>query len=144
MRYFYLEFIRKGLKVDQVHFVPVKKGHLFKLPNTIGPFIVNTRHALEAAQKMLTDMHLSVEGKWAYDPYDVISNQRVENVYYPFFHESRPKMEKVENGGHISASVQMEVETPHPTEKGLKRGRDKLNCLENDVGNEDKKANTME
>ena len=90
MRLFAFEFIRQGLNVDEVHFIPVKKGHLFKLPKKIGSFIVNTRQALESAHKMLTDMHFSLEGKWAYDLYHVISNRRVENGYSPFVHESRP------------------------------------------------------
>lgn len=85
MRFFSLEFIRKGLNVDQVHFVPVKKGHMFKITRTVGPIIVNTRQALEVAYKILTDLHLSLEGKWAYDSYHVISNNRVENGYSAFF-----------------------------------------------------------
>ena len=56
---------------------------------------------------MLTDMHLSLEGKWAYDPYHVISNCRVENGYSPFVHEARLEMEKMENGGHTSMSEHM-------------------------------------
>ena len=43
MRLFALDFIRQGLNVDQVHLVPVKKSHMFKIPRTVGPFIVNTR-----------------------------------------------------------------------------------------------------
>ena len=42
MRMFSFEIIRQNINVDQIHFVLVKKGHLFKLPNTMGPLIVNT------------------------------------------------------------------------------------------------------
>jgi len=45
MRLFALEFIRQSLNVDQVHFVPMKKGFFFKLPKAMGAFIVNTRQA---------------------------------------------------------------------------------------------------
>ena len=38
----------------------------------------------------------------------------------------------------------MEVETPHPTEKGLKIGREELIDLESDAENEAKKAKTMD
>ena len=53
MRLFTLEFIRQNLNVDQVHFVPMKKGHLFKLPMFVGPFIVNMRQAANEANIML-------------------------------------------------------------------------------------------
>ena len=43
MRLFALEFIRKSLNVDQIHFMHIKKGHMFKLPMIVGPFIVNMR-----------------------------------------------------------------------------------------------------
>jgi len=42
--------------VDKVHFVPIKKGHLFKLPKTLGPFIVNNRRAVGKVHKALEDM----------------------------------------------------------------------------------------
>ena len=87
----------------------MKKGHLFKLFRTVGPFIVNTRQAIEEAHKILDDMHLFLEEKWAYDPPHVISNRIFENGYDPFVHESRTEVEKLENGGQSSASLQMEV-----------------------------------
>ena len=144
MRIFSLEFTRQSLNVDQIHFAPVKNGHLFKLPRTVGPLIVNTIQSIEEAQKMLNDMHLLLEDKWAYDPYHVISNRRLENGYSPFVHESRLEVKKLENGGLISTSVQMEVENPHPTEKGHKRGREELFDLESDVENEAKKTEIVE
>lgn len=50
MRIFSLEFIRQNLSVDQVHFVPMKKGFLFKLPKAVGPFIVNTRQTVQEVE----------------------------------------------------------------------------------------------
>lgn len=43
MRLFALEFMKESLNVDQVHFVPMKKGYFFKFPKAVGPFIMNTR-----------------------------------------------------------------------------------------------------
>ena len=96
---------------------------MFNVPRTIGTFSLNTRKVLVVAHKMLTHMHLSLEGKWAYNPYHVISNHRVKNGYSAFVHESRPEMEKLQNGGNNYVSEKMEVENPHPIEKGLKIGR---------------------
>ena len=53
MRLFSFEFIRKILNVDQIHFVPMKNGHMFKLPMTVGPFIVNMRQATDEVTNML-------------------------------------------------------------------------------------------
>lgn len=108
MRLFALEFIRKSLNVDKIHFVPMKKGHMFKLPMSVGPFIVNTRQAVDEVNNMLDGMHLLLGDKWAYDPQKVISNRRVENGYSAFVHDSRPYIEKLANksfAGSTSSSI---------------------------------------
>ena len=53
MRFFALEFIRQSLNVDQVHFLPMKKGLMYKLPMNVGPFVVNTRQAFDEVSKIL-------------------------------------------------------------------------------------------
>ena len=58
--------------MDQVHFIPTKKGLPFRLPWTVGPFIVNTRQATDKVHKLLEGMNLLVEEKWAYNPYHII------------------------------------------------------------------------
>jgi len=40
-RIFSLGFIRHSLNLDQIHFVPAKKGYIFKLPRILSPFVVN-------------------------------------------------------------------------------------------------------
>lgn len=112
MRLFILEFIRKILNVDQVHFVPMKKGHMFKLAMTVGPFIVNMRQEIDEVTKMLDEMHLLLGEKWAYDPHSVISNRRIENGYSTFIHESIPDIEKMASkgvAGLVSSNVQTHV-----------------------------------
>lgn len=99
MRLFALEFIRQGLNVDQVHFVPMKKGYLFKLPREVGPLIMNTRQAAQEVERLLNDMCLLQVVEWAYDPHQVISKRRMENGYSTFVHESRLETEKMENEG---------------------------------------------
>ena len=110
MRLFALEFIRQSLNIDQVHFVPMKKGHLFKLPMFVGPFVVNMRQAFNEASRMLEDMHLLLSEKWAYDPHQVISNRRVENGYSTFIHDNEPKLENLANksfADSVSSSIQI-------------------------------------
>ena len=77
------------INVDQIHFVPARKEHIFILPRTIRYFIVNTRQAVEEVQKMLEEMNLLLGEKWAYDPCHIISKKRMENGYAHFIHESR-------------------------------------------------------
>ena len=67
-------------------------------------------------------MQLQQGEKWSYDSYHIISKRRVENSYDPCIHETRQDIEKLENGGKIGAQDRMEIETPHATKKGLKRG----------------------
>jgi hypothetical protein len=43
---FSLEFIRKSLNLDDIHFVSKKNRTNFKLKREVGPFIVNNRKAL--------------------------------------------------------------------------------------------------
>ena len=110
MRLFAFEFINQCLNVDQIHFVPMKKGHMFKLPMTVGPFIVNMRQSTDEVTRMLDEMHLLLGEKWAYDPHSVISNRRIENEYLAFIHESKPDIEKMANKG-FAGSVSSNVQT---------------------------------
>lgn len=76
-RFFALEFIRRSLNVDQVHVVPTKIGYFFKLPMTIGDFIVNNRKVAKEVDKMLHEMQFQQGEKWSYDLYHIISRRRV-------------------------------------------------------------------
>ena len=67
-RVYALEYIWQALKADQLHFFPAKKGCILRLPIEIGPFAVNSRHALPIVEKMLQDMGLRLGKSWAYDP----------------------------------------------------------------------------
>ena len=116
MRLFALEFIRQSLNVDQVHFVPMKKGHMYKLPMTVGPFIVNMRQDFDEVTKMLDEMHMMLGESWAYDPHSVISNRRIENGYSAFIHESRPNLEKIASKG-VMSSTGSNIHTPIISEK---------------------------
>lgn len=129
MRIFSLEFIRQNLNVDQVHFVPMKKGYLFKFPKAVGPFIVNTRQDTQEVEKLLNDMCLLQVVEWAYDPHQIISKRRLENGYSAFVHESRPETEKLANGG-LQNTRGTEIETHSITEKGFKRVREEIMDLD--------------
>lgn len=94
MQLFALEFIRQSQNVDQVHFVPMKKGYIFKFPKIVGPFIVNTRQAAKEVEKLLGDMCLLQVVEWAYDPHHIISKRRIESGYLEFVHEIGQRLRK--------------------------------------------------
>lgn len=64
-----------------------------------GPFIINKKHVMEEVEKILQDMQFQQGDKWSYDPHQIVSIIRVENSYAPYVHESRPGIEKLDNGG---------------------------------------------
>ena len=88
--------------MDQVHFLPMKKGFMYKLPMNVGPFVVNMRQDFDEVSKMLEETHLLLGEKWSYDPHGVISQRRIENRYSVFSHVSRPDQEKLANLGEIN------------------------------------------
>lgn len=64
MRTFALEFIPQRLHADQIHFVLVKKGYMFKLGKLIGHFIVNTRQAFQRIEDLLKEMNFELGEIW--------------------------------------------------------------------------------
>ena len=99
--------------MDQVHFLPMKKGFMFKLPMSVGPFVVNMRQAFDEVSKMLEETHLILGEKWSYDPHGVISQRRIENGYSAFSHVSRPDQKKLANLGEINASKMSKIGRAH-------------------------------
>jgi hypothetical protein len=55
-RIFSLEYVRKRLNSDEIHFVPNKYKVTFKLKKEVGPFIVNTRSTLQVTTKLLSTL----------------------------------------------------------------------------------------
>lgn len=97
MRIFVLEYTRKMLNSDYIHFVVEKKKSQFWIKTQVGPFICNTRSAREEADKMLKVMKFTLSFTWSYDPRAIISKLRVENKTTPYIHTPRPEIEKYVN-----------------------------------------------
>ena len=140
---FALEFIRQSLNADQVHFLPMKKGFMFKFPMSVGPFVVNMRQAFDEVSKKLEETHLLLGEKWPYDPHIVISQRRIENGYSAFSHVSRPDQEKLENPGESNTS-KMSIQTPVITERANKRGRDDVVEVDDEEPRKEKRIKLAE
>lgn len=57
---FVLEFIRKSLNLDQVHFLPIRKDTLFKLKAQVGPFILKQRSINKEVEQLLAQIKFKV------------------------------------------------------------------------------------
>ena len=56
MSIFSLEYISQMLRMDEIHFVAIKKKSQFKIKRQIGHFICNSRAVREEADKLLKEM----------------------------------------------------------------------------------------
>lgn len=93
MRIFYLEFIRQSLNIDQLHFIPTKKGHLFKLGIPTGPFIVNARKAFKEVKALLEEMKFGLWEIFHYDTHGVISQRREKIKASVYLHQFKLEVE---------------------------------------------------
>lgn len=97
MRLFALEYIRKNLNSNEIHFISAKKKTQIKIKNQIGPFICINRNLGKEANRFLQEFKFRNNLKWNYDPLGVISKLRVKLKLTPFIHESKTKIEKYSN-----------------------------------------------
>ena len=97
MRVFSLEYIRKMIHADELHFVSAKKKSQHKIKAQIGTFICKNRAAREEVDKILKGMAFSHSFTWSYDPVGIISKKRVENRSTPYVHTHKPIIEKYAN-----------------------------------------------
>ena len=84
---------------------------MLKLPTTIGPFVVNSRHALPVVEKLLQDMDLRQGKAWPYDSKGIISNRRKRNKSTPYMHEMMPFIEWQANLENWPFLSQMETDS---------------------------------
>jgi hypothetical protein len=97
VRVFALEYIRKIMNSDDIHFVSLKKKQQLRLKGQIGSFICNNRGAGDEADKLLREMKFPTSFAWHYDPYGIISEMRLRNKTGPYAHEPKPEVEKFSN-----------------------------------------------
>ena len=116
---------------------------MYKLPMSVGPFVVNTRQAFEEVSKILEETQLLLGEKWAYDPHGIISQKRVENGYAALTHVSKPDLEKLANPGGPSSS-RINIQTPAILERMRKRGRDDVIEIDEEEPREDKRTKLAE
>jgi hypothetical protein len=94
---FSLEYVRKRLNSDKIYFVPSKHKVNFKLKKEVGPFIGNTRSALQVTTKMLLAPGLQQGEPWNFDPLGIISSKIISHGQSPYQHQQKGKLEILAN-----------------------------------------------
>jgi hypothetical protein len=107
---FVLEYIRKIINSDDIHFVSLKKKQQIRIKGQIGSFIYNNHGTGEEEDRMLREMKFFMSFPWNYDPCGMISEMRVKNKNIPYVHVSRPEAEKFANQTAWETNTLIEVE----------------------------------
>lgn len=97
MSIFSLEYIRKMISMDEIHFVSGKRKSQYKIKTQVGPFIYNTRTIIDVVDSILRKFNFQASFTWAYDPFNIISRLRVELKTTPYNHTPRPEIENFIN-----------------------------------------------
>lgn len=97
MRIFSLEYFRKIINSDEIHFLSSKKKIKFKMKNQLGPFICNNREARPEADSLLQHMKFRNSFIWNYEPHGVINKLRLKVKLGPYIHHPRPHIEQYAN-----------------------------------------------
>jgi len=110
VRIFSLEYIRKMINSDDIHFVSLKKRQQRRINGKIGSFICNSRAVGEEANKILREMKFDTSFLCHYDLWGIITGMRVKNKDILYIHAPKPDIEKFENQMEWEASKLEEVE----------------------------------
>jgi hypothetical protein len=147
VRIFALEYIRKMVNSDDIHFVAAKKKSQLRIKTQVGPFICNNISAREEIDNLLKQMRFPLSFTWAYDPFGVISELRIKQRSTPYVHTQRPEVERYMNQTEWQENTLQEPEEKHvsattsqtntPQKKVEKRSRKEVSPSVTEVSAED-------
>ena len=86
MMIFSLEYIRKMINSDEIHFIVAKKKSQFRIKIQIGPFICNSGEVGEETDILLKQMKFPLSFIWSYDPFGIIYELRTKQNTTPYVH----------------------------------------------------------
>ena len=115
VRIFSLEYIRKVINFDDIHFVSLKKKQQLRIKGQIESFICNSRGTGEEADRLLKEMKFFVSFIWHYDPCETISEMRIKNKNAPYVHAPKPEMDKFVNQTEWELDTLVEIEQKDPS-----------------------------
>jgi hypothetical protein len=111
VRIFSLEYIRKMINSDDIHFVYLNKKQQLRIKGQIGYSICKIRVVGEEADKLLKEMKFNTSFLWPYDPCGITAEMRSKNKSSPYAHALKPEIEKFLN------QIEWEVNTMEDTEQ---------------------------
>jgi hypothetical protein len=114
MRIFSLEYMRKMINSDDIHFVVLKKKKQLRIKGMKGSFICNSRAVKEEANKILKEMKFGISFSWHYDPCGIIAEMRLRNKISPYAHVPRLEIEKFMNQTKWEVNTLENVEQKSP------------------------------
>jgi hypothetical protein len=114
VRIFTLEYIRKMINSDDIHFVALKKKQQLRIKGQIGSFICNSRAVGEEANKLLKEMKFGISFPWHYDPCGIIAEMRLRNKSSPYAHVPKPEIEKFMNQTEWEVNTLEDAEQQSP------------------------------
>jgi len=122
--------------MDELHFFSNKKKAQFKLKESVGPYIINTKVVVKEVEGILKQMKFKPSFTWSYDPLGIISKIRVEQNSTPYAHTPRPEIAQYDNQEQWTENSlkdakeqlisQSSLQTPIPRDKEIKRPRESM------------------
>jgi hypothetical protein len=94
---FALEVLRQRLHSYLVHLASRNQTSSFKVPITLGPFIVKHKSIVELIDDIMACFGFQEEPSCQYDPYHIISDRRKKHKRNMYDHKGTYEMEKVAN-----------------------------------------------
>jgi len=88
-----LEYIRKMINMDQLHFVAAKKKVQFKINTQLGLLICNSIARGNEPKSILREKNFKISFSWSYDSLGVISKLRLEQKTTRYPHTPMPEIE---------------------------------------------------
>ena len=74
-----MEFAKKRLLSNELHFGSVKQPNYFHIPKYVGPFYIISLSVVHYLEGFIEKLSLDKDEAVPYDPHVVISKQRLEN-----------------------------------------------------------------
>ena len=92
-----MEVLRKRLHSDLLHFASRNQASSFKVPITLGPFIVKNKSVVELIDDLMVCFGFQEEPSCQYDPHHIISNRRKKQKIIRYDHKGTVEMEQMAN-----------------------------------------------
>lgn len=97
MRIFSLEYLRKIISSNEIHFLAYMKKIQFKVKNKMGPFNCNNKDVGQEADMLLQQMKFINNFMWHYDPHGIINKLRLKVKLGAYIHHPSPDIEQFSN-----------------------------------------------